>query len=91
MVARAPFNPDGQREKFDPDGAYLRRWIAEGQLDPPATARAYFQAVPRSWDLTMTDLYPAPVMDLAQGRARALHAYEIWSKGEKTRDTLPAT
>lgn len=28
------FNPDGQREKFDPDQAYVRRWVAE--LDTPA-------------------------------------------------------
>lgn len=28
------FNPDGQRERFDPDLAYVRRWVAE--LDTPA-------------------------------------------------------
>jgi len=28
------FNPDTQREKFDPDLAYVRRWVAE--LDTPA-------------------------------------------------------
>ena len=26
------FNPVTQREKFDPDGAYVRRWIAEGRI-----------------------------------------------------------
>jgi deoxyribodipyrimidine photo-lyase len=28
------FNPDGQRDRFDPDLAYVRRWVAE--LDTPA-------------------------------------------------------
>jgi len=28
------FNPDAQRERFDPDLAYVRRWVAE--LDTPA-------------------------------------------------------
>lgn len=74
------FNPDTQREKFDPDATYLKRWIAEGQADPPATALAYFLAVPRSWALDPKAGYPNPVVDLATGRARALAAYE----GRKT-------
>lgn len=28
------FNPDGQRDKFDPSGAYVRRWLPD--LDTPA-------------------------------------------------------
>jgi len=70
------FNPATQLDKFDPDGAYRRVWIAEGQADPPATAQAYFDAVPRSWGLSPDLSYPAPIVDLAQGRARALAAYE---------------
>ncbi|WP_170569781.1 cryptochrome/photolyase family protein [Ruegeria atlantica] len=74
------FNPDTQREKFDPGAIYLKRWIAEGQADPPATALAYFQAIPRSWALDPKAGYPNPVVELATGRARALAAYE----GRKT-------
>ncbi|WP_170381364.1 cryptochrome/photolyase family protein [Ruegeria atlantica] len=74
------FNPDTQREKFDPDAIYVKRWIAEGQADPPATALAYFQAIPRSWALDPKAGYPNPVVELATGRARALAAYE----GRKT-------
>jgi len=69
------FNPAGQAEKFDPDGAYRRRWIAEGEARPAATALAYFEAVPRSWGLAADRPYPAPVIDLAEGRRRALDAY----------------
>ncbi|SHF43296.1 deoxyribodipyrimidine photo-lyase [Ruegeria intermedia] len=70
------FNPQTQAEKFDPTGAYVRRWVAEGQSDPPETALAYFEAIPRSWNLSPNDAYPRPVVDLKVGRARALAAYE---------------
>ncbi|WP_170409570.1 cryptochrome/photolyase family protein [Ruegeria arenilitoris] len=74
------FNPLTQQEKFDPDGVYLKHWIAEGQTKPSATAVAYFRAVPHSWALDPAENYPSPVVDLATGRARALAAYE----GRKT-------
>ena len=69
------FNPDGQRDKFDPDRRYIRRWIAEGQGQPPATALAYFDAVPRSWQLNPQARYPRSVVALDVGRKRALEAY----------------
>ncbi|WP_240558647.1 cryptochrome/photolyase family protein [Paracoccus contaminans] len=56
------FNPALQAEKFDPAGAYRRRW-----LDP---ASGYFEAGSRAWGLD-----PAapvrPLIGLAEGRARA--------------------
>lgn len=70
------FNPVTQLEKFDKGHAYADRWIAEGQLAPPSTALAYFDAVPRHWQLSPHVPYPAPVVDVATGRKRALLAYE---------------
>lgn len=70
------FNPATQADKFDPSGRYRRRWIAEGQADPPQSARDFFAAVPRSWGLSPDTPYPPPIVDLAQGRQRALLAYE---------------
>lgn len=70
------FNPQSQAEKFDPKGAYVRRWVAEGQSAPPETALSYFEAIPRSWNLSPNDAYPRPVVDLKVGRERALAAYE---------------
>lgn len=70
------FNPDRQAEKFDSGGAYRRRWIAEGQEDPPETARDFFRAVPRAWGLSETDPYPTGKVDLAASRARALAAWQ---------------
>ncbi|MDI3334826.1 deoxyribodipyrimidine photo-lyase [Defluviimonas aestuarii] len=69
------FNPATQASKFDADGAYRAAYIAEGQSNPPATARAYFDAVPRSWQLLADAPYPGPIVDLKAARERALAAY----------------
>ncbi|XDA99788.1 deoxyribodipyrimidine photo-lyase [Sulfitobacter sp. LCG007] len=70
------FNPDTQREKFDPRGAYLDRWIAEGREAPSDTALSYFDAIPEGWGLSPEDSYPEPVVGLGEGRSAALEAYE---------------
>lgn len=71
------FNPETQAEKFDPHGRYRRRWVAELSANPPETALAFFEAAPRSWGMSPGDAYPArPVVDAAEGRRRALAAYE---------------
>ncbi len=77
------FNPRTQAQRFDADGAYRAAYIAEQQREAPATARDYFAAVPGNWGLSPAQPYPAPVVDLASGRARALEAY-------RARDSAPA-
>jgi len=74
------FNPLTQAEKFDPDGSYRRRWLAEGQGAPGADALAYYDVIPRHWRLTARDTPPAPVVGHAEGRARALAAWEAWRR-----------
>ncbi|GGE43354.1 cryptochrome/photolyase family protein [Actibacterium pelagium] len=69
------FNPETQCAKFDPDGTYIHRWIAEGQPNPGATALSYFDAIPRGWGLCADGAYPDPVVGLKEGRERALQAY----------------
>jgi len=69
------FNPETQLDKFDPKRAYAERWIAEGQAEPPQTALSYFEAIPKRWGLDPSDSYPEPIVDLAEGRERALAAY----------------
>lgn len=69
------FNPAGQAETFDADGRYRQRFVAELSKNPGAEALGFFDAVPRSWWLSPGQAYPAPVVDLAGGRARALAAY----------------
>lgn len=70
------FNPETQRQKFDPHAAYINQWIAEGQKSPPPTALSYFEAIPQSWGMNPSDRYARPAIDLAAGRHRALSAYE---------------
>ncbi|EAQ01581.1 deoxyribodipyrimidine photolyase [Pseudooceanicola batsensis HTCC2597] len=70
------FNPDTQLEKFDRDGRYVARWLAECSRSPSDTALSYFDAIPESWGLSPEDDYPEPVVDLKEGRRRALAAYE---------------
>ena len=71
------FNPATQQQKFDKDGSYVDRWIAEGRADPHADAMAYFDAVPLSWQLDPGAPYADPIIQLADGRSRALEAYEV--------------
>jgi len=70
------FNPKTQREKFDPDRAYVDTWIAEGRAAPGKTALRYFDAIPKSWDMSAADIYPDPVVAVDESRKRALDAYE---------------
>jgi deoxyribodipyrimidine photo-lyase len=62
------FNPVLQGRKFDPDGAYVRRWVPELAGLPDALVHS-------PWEGTPPRDYPAPIVDLAEGRARALAAF----------------
>lgn len=75
------FNPMAQADRFDPDGAYRNRWLAEGQATPPETALAFFKAVPRRWGLRADRPSTRPGAGLAEGRRRALAAHEHWKRG----------
>ncbi len=70
------FNPVTQLDKFDKNGTYANRWIAEGVSRPTETALSYFDAIPRSWGMQASDGYPAPVVTAEAGRKVALAAYE---------------
>ncbi len=69
------FNPATQAEKFDADGAYRQRWLAERSGSKTATALSYFDAIPKRWGMNPDDPYPAPIVGLKEGREVALAAY----------------
>ncbi|WP_424927252.1 cryptochrome/photolyase family protein [Amaricoccus tamworthensis] len=69
------FNPETQGDKFDSDGDYRNRFIAEGRSQPAQDALDYFEAIPESWGLSPEDDYPSPVVGLREGREAALDAY----------------
>jgi deoxyribodipyrimidine photo-lyase len=79
------FNPVLQGEKFDPDGAYVRRWCPELARLPdrfihrPHEAPA---AVLREACIVIGRDWPAPLVDLAEGRARALAAFAAIKGGD---------
>lgn len=63
------FNPVLQGEKFDPEGAYVRRFVPELKQLPK-------KYIHRPWDAPEPPKnYPAPIVDLAKGRARALASF----------------
>jgi deoxyribodipyrimidine photo-lyase len=71
------FNPETQAEKFDKNCRYRRRWLAEISQPALESALSYFEAVPRSWNLSPDMDYPdEPIVSASEGRERALEAYE---------------
>lgn len=63
------FNPVSQSERFDPDGAYIRRWV-------PELAEVEGKAVHWPHDgLFAPDGYPAPIVDHATEREEALRRW----------------
>jgi deoxyribodipyrimidine photo-lyase len=72
------FNPILQGEKFDPDGAYVRRWVPElGDL-PASLIHQPWTATPLELagaGITLGKTYPKPIVDHKAGRERALAAY----------------
>ena len=78
------FNPVAQSRTHDPGGRYLRRWV-------PEIAALDDQAIHAPWEVgplelaaagvTLGDTYPAPIVDHATARLRALAAYRT-ARGE---------
>lgn len=60
------FNPVIQGEKFDPLGEYVKRWVPELGMLPPARIHRPWEAPP--------PCYPPPIVDLRRSREEALAA-----------------
>jgi len=73
------FNPTGQGEKFDPDGAYVRTWLPELSKLPAKGLHAPWtldRQTLRDCGVKLGDTYPAPIVDHAEARLRALAEFE---------------
>jgi len=72
------FNPVRQGETHDPAGGYVRRWVpelaglADGDIHQPWKAP---EKALREAGVRIGETYPAPLVDLAFGRQRALDAF----------------
>ncbi len=72
------FNPVSQGEKFDPEGAYVRRCVPDlATLDAKFIHRPWEApaTVLRSAGVALGETYPRPIVDHAFARKRALEAY----------------
>ena len=63
------FNPVTQGEKFDPHGAYVRRWV-------PEVAKLPDDQVHKPWEGGGVRGYPPPLVELKATRERALAAFK---------------
>ncbi|MCB8932728.1 MAG: deoxyribodipyrimidine photo-lyase [Chthonomonadaceae bacterium] len=73
------FNPTTQGEKFDPSGAYVRRWVPELAPMPDTWIHRPHEApeeVLRGAAVQLGQTYPLPIVDHPQARRDALAAYE---------------
>lgn len=76
------FNPVTQSRKFDPSGAYVRRWVPElADLPDNAIHAPWELAAKAPLDLAaagvvLGDTYPEPMVGHAMARERAIAAYK---------------
>lgn len=85
------FNPMTQQERFDPDGAYVRRWC-------PELANVPDEHLARPWEMTREQQeaagcvigrdWPEPIVDHAEARRAAIARYR--AAGEGTTRRRPA-
>jgi len=71
------FNPVSQGEKFDPKGDYVRRWVPELAALPADWIHQPWKAPPMELaaaGVVLGQTYPAPIVDHALARNRALDA-----------------
>ncbi len=74
------FNPILQGEKFDPEGAYVKRWVPELKNLSTRYIHKPWEATPielQAASVALGKSYPKPIIDHQEGRNRALHAFEM--------------
>jgi deoxyribodipyrimidine photo-lyase len=72
------FNPVSQGRKFDPNGAYVRRWVPEVARLPDTLVHAPFEASEielAAAGIRLAKTYPRPTVDHKAARDRALAAF----------------
>jgi deoxyribodipyrimidine photo-lyase len=72
------FNPVIQGQRFDPEGAYVRQYVPELCLVPHEYIHRPWEASAadlHSWNVYLGSNYPKPIVDLPEGRERALKAF----------------
>ncbi len=77
---RRIYNPARHQERFDPDGAYVRRYVPELESVPDrylAEPWTMPEAIQHECGCTIGRDYPAPIVDHVQARREALERYRV--------------
>ncbi len=77
------FNPTLQGERFDAEGAYVRRWVPELANVPAKWIHHPWDAAPlelAAAGVTLDEQYPAPIVDHHTQRDRALAMFQAVDK-----------
>tara|TARA_R110002049_G_scaffold77563_10_gene198383 strand:- start:937 stop:2382 length:1446 start_codon:yes stop_codon:yes gene_type:complete len=78
------FNPVTQSQRFDPDGAFIRRYVPELARVPARLIHAPWKmdgTAQRAAGVCIGEDYPAPVVDHAAARERTLARFEVTKRG----------
>jgi len=79
------FNPVAQSRRFDPAGAYLRKWVPELRRLPDQAIHAPWLATKPTLTaagVRLGETYPLPMVDHAAARDRALDAWRTHVRGQ---------
>ena len=82
------FNPVLQAEKFDPEGAYVRRWVPELGSVPAKWIHKPWEApqdILSKAGVVLEKHYPKPIVDHDFARRRTLAAYESFRKQQASK------
>lgn len=80
------FNPIIQSQKFDPTGAYIRKWVPELKNAPDKLIHTPWEMEPlelAAAGITLGTSYPRPIISHQAGRQQALDAYAAFKISEK--------
>jgi deoxyribodipyrimidine photo-lyase len=69
------FNPMTQGERYDPDAAYIKRYVPELEGVPAETIHSWHELDPGTREMHAPE-YPAPIVDHSERRERALETFE---------------
>lgn len=74
------FNPILQGQKFDPEGAYVKRFVPELAKLPTKYIHEPWTAAPQILEHVGASDYPSPIIEHKAGRERALAALASWKQ-----------
>jgi deoxyribodipyrimidine photo-lyase len=76
------YNPERQRARYDPDGAYVRRWVRELRNVPmPVWRESAGASAQLALELFSDDRYPLPAVDHEEAARAFLARYRAFVSG----------